>query len=251
MGSMSADKTQKWAASALRGFTEMSRARDEEAARSWLHAAGILQDATDDPLRAASLSNAGTAYLILQEQHEADSVFHEAERAWLRVIASIAALDIPMIGASSSFHFRLAAKAPDALIEARRHRYRRLAEAALAITRFNRLFVDVRNLASGAVAQRAGELTATLSDVLGAGSIEVRLLSTSTGASDAASAFSIYGDKAAEFADRQQTFPTALSQECARLETGVALTALLGPQILAAIKTEKTKTITAFATARA
>lgn len=252
MRRMFVDKTQKWAASTVRGFEEMSRARSGEAAHSWLHAAGMLQAADDgDPLLAASLSNAGAAYLILHEQHDAGRFFHEAEQGWLRALTSIATLDIPMTGASSSFHFRLAAKVPDALIDARRHRYRRLAEAALAITRFNRLFTDVRNLATGVVARRVGELTATLREALGSGSAEVRLLSTSAGPSDVASLFSIYGDKAAEFAARQQTLSTALSEECAKLETAVALTALLGSQIFAAIENEKTKTAMGFDTAQA
>ena len=251
MRRMSADKTQKWVTSTLRGFAEMSRARSEEAARFWLHAAGMLQGAAADPLLAASLSNAGIASLILQQQHDADRVFHEAEQVWQRVADNFATLDIPMAGASSSFHFRLAAKAPNALIDARRQRFLRLAEAAFAITRFNHLFVDIRNVSSGVVAQRADELKATLCDVLGAGSIEVRLLSTVAEQSAAASLFAIYGDKATEFAARQRTLSTALSEECAELEAAVALTALLGPQIFTVIKNEKTKTVTGFDTARA
>jgi hypothetical protein len=251
MRRMSADKTLKWTTSTLLGFAEMSRARSEEAACFWLHAAGMLQGAAADPLLAASLSNAGIASLILQQQHDADRVFHEAEQAWRRVADNFATLDMPMVGASSSFHFRLAAKAPDALIDARRQRFLRLAEAALAITRFNHLFVDIQNVSSGVVAQRADELKAMLCDVLGAGSIEVRLLSTAAGQTDTASLFAIYRDKATEFAARQGTLSTALSQECAELETAVALTALLWPRIFAVIKNEKTKTATGFDTAPA
>jgi hypothetical protein len=243
---MSADKTQKWATSTLHGFAEMSRARFEDAARSWLQAADFRHAADgSDPLLAASLSNAGSAYLILNEQHDADRALHNAEQAWLHVLSSIATLDIPMTGASSSFHFRLAAKAPDALIDARKVRYRRLVEAALAITRFNRLFVDEQSLASGVVQLRAHELKTILSEVLGARSVEVSLLSTSA---DADVAFSIYADKVSEFADRRQTLATAFSQECAKLETAVALTALLVPGIFTAIGSKKTKTVTGFDT---
>ncbi len=243
---MSADKTQKWATSTLRGFAEISRAHYEEAARSWLHVAETLRAGKGgDPLLAASLSNVGSAYLILRQQHDADRIFHGAEQAWLRVLSSIATLDVPMTGASSSFHFRLAAKAPDTLIDARRLRYRHLAEAALAITRFNHLFTDIRNSASSVVEQSGGALKARLSEILGSGSAEVRLLSTSAEA-DAAS--SIYADKVSEFPVRRQTLSTAFSEECAKLETAVMLTALLGPQIFAAIEHEKTKTSTGFDT---
>jgi hypothetical protein len=246
---MSADRTQNWATSTLRGFAEMSRARSEEAARFWLRAAAMLRGANnDDPLLAASLSNVGIAHLILQEQHDADRVFREAEEGWLRVMASITTLDVPMTGASSSFHFRLAAKAPDTLIDARRQRFLRLAEAAFAITRFNHFFTDIRNSTSSVVAQRADELKAILCDAVGPHSSEVRLLSTAAGQTDTASLFSIYGDKVTEFAVRQQMLATVLSQECAELETAVALTALLEPRILAVIKNEKTKAATAFDT---
>jgi hypothetical protein len=243
---MSVDKTQRWATSTLHGFAEISHAHFGIAARSWLQAADYLQAADDhDPLLAASLSNAGSAYLILDERHDADRILLDAEQAWLRVLSSIATLDIPMTGASSSFHFRLAAKAPDALTDASRLRYRRLAEAALAIIRFNRLFVDEQSLASGIVELRTHELKTMLSEVLGARSVEVSLLSTSA---DADVAVSIYAGKVSEFADRRQTLATALSEECAKLETAVALTALLGPWIFTAIKNEKTKTATGFDT---
>ncbi|MFA5956007.1 hypothetical protein [Hyphomicrobium sp.] len=220
--------------SSVRGIERVSRARFGEAARCWLEADAALPigGREFDPLSAASRSNAGAARLLLGHEHEAEQCFDAAERSWQKVIAAIATLDVPMTGASSSFHLRLAATVPEALINARRERYRRLAESALAIVQFNRALVDMQNSAPETVARLAVALRVTLAEVLGATSPEARQLSLSAGSAGGAGILAIYADKLAEISTRRQTFAAALSEECAQLESAVTLTVLLGPQMI-------------------
>ncbi|WP_143111390.1 hypothetical protein [Hyphomicrobium facile] len=234
-----------WTDQSLHAFAAMARVQIDDAARLWIRAAAIAEGAPSPaPLLAASRSNAGVAHIILGNAHEARHAFRTAEEGWRLVIAGIATLDVPMTGATS-FHFRLATKVPHALIEPRRQRYRQLAEAALAITRFNLLIVDAGDPASESVTLQARDLTAMLKDILGPGSPEVRLLATPAEPATDASVFSSYAAKAADFAHRQNTLSTALSEDCATLEAAVALTALLGPQTFSAVrhlrKTEKAR----------
>lgn len=204
----------------------------------------MLEGATSPaPVIAASRSNAGVAHLILGNSSEADVAFREAEEHWRRVIESVATLDVPLTG-TSSFHFRLAAKVPHALMEARRQRYRHLAEVARAITRFNHLFADPANLTSGLVAHRTSEMATILSEILGPASAEVCLL-TMTGASlnDAATFFS-YVRKSAEFAHSPSTLANGLSSDRTILEGAVALTALLGLPAFLAMEHQRKATVT-------
>jgi hypothetical protein len=229
---------ESWAESTDFGFRDLSRGRPADAARRWLEAdvalpAGAL---AFDPLRAASRSNAGAARLLLGHAHEAASCFDDAERSWRDVIAGIATLDVPVTGASSSFHFRLAAAAPDNLIEARRARYRRLAETALAMTCFNRAFIEHRNFSVSAISKRASALRPVLSEVLGAASPEARLLSFCEEPCPPSRVFPIYADKLSEITSRPQTFAAALSNECAKVESAVARTALLALPIFTSLR---------------
>lgn len=225
-----------WTDQSLQAFAAMARLQINDAARLWLRAAAIVEAAPSPASSlAASRSNVGVAHTILGNANEARHAFREAEKGWRLVVAGIATLDIPMTGATS-FHFRLATKVPHALIEARRQRYRQLAEAALSITRFNRLLIDAGDPASEIVTLQARDLRAMLREILGASSPEVRLLATAAEQAADASVFSSYAAKAADFANRQHTLSTALSEDCAALETAVALTALLGPQTFSAVR---------------
>lgn len=228
------DQIENWAQQTISAFVALSRAEIISAARSWLRAEATLEGATSPaPVIAACRSNSGIAHLILENSNEADVAFREAEERWRQAIESVATLDVPLTG-TSSFHFRLAAKVPHALMEARRRRYRHLAEVAGAITRFNHLFVDAANIESGLVARRMSELASILSEILGPASAEVCLL-TMTGASqNGAATFSPYGRKSAEFARSPSALANGLSSDRAILEAAVALTALLGlPAFLA------------------
>jgi hypothetical protein len=218
----------KWVDATICGFSEMARARKLDAARCWL-AADTASHAEADfaAIEAVSRSNAGTANGLLGNWTEAERCLADAERAWRRVIDQIASLEVPLTGASSSFHFRLAAKSPEALADARRHRYRQLSEAALAITRFNRLFAGPKNLAGELVRGRARELIPVLAGILGSSSPEARLLAASAERAEAASVYASYADKLAEVSVRGDTFTAAPPDKCAQLESAVALTAML------------------------
>jgi hypothetical protein len=143
---------------------------------------------------------------------------------------------MPMTGASSSFHFRLAAKVPTILIDARRKRYRRLAEAGRAITQFNLAFLNAQRAAAPHVAVRSAALKATLCEILGARSPEVRLLDGSAGSRATRDFDAIYADKLAALGEYRKTFDAALSEECAQLERAVALTVLLPPSMFDTIR---------------
>ena len=234
-------KSQKsWRDSTEHGFRDLSRARPKEAARRWLEADTALPSEASpfDPLRAAAQSNAGVARLLLGHDHEAAACFEAAEQSWRNAIAGIATLDVPMTGASSSFHFRLAAAAPETLIQARRDRYRRLCEAALAITQFNRGFVEHRKFSATEISERAFELQPMLSEVFGTQSPEVRLLSACMETPAISDVFAIYTDKLSAVSSHPQTFAAVLSNECAGIESAVALTALLSlPVFMSARRT--------------
>lgn len=238
MRSAAASKSRNlWVESTVSGFDRISRARTEEAARCWLEADAVsaVEQSEFDSLRAVCRSNAGAARLLLGHEHEAGNCFEAAELTWRNVIAGVATLDVPMGGASSSFHFRLAAKAPDVLMGAQRERYRRLAEAALAITQFNRTLIGRRTPDAACTAERVAALRATLRDVLGYAAPEARLLSACIEPNSDADIYAIYADKLYDISTRQLTLSAALSETCANLESAVALTALLAPTILEAI----------------
>ncbi len=224
----SADDAQNWVESTVCGVRAMSRARKCEAARCWLTAdAARHTESAFDPMFAAGRSNAGLANILLGRLAEAERCLSGAERAWRRTIDQIAVLDVPMTGASSAFHFRLATNVPEALTGARRDRYRHLAEAALTITRFNHLFVAPPKFRSSLVGAHARELKPKLDDIFGAASAEARLLAASAEPAGCASVAAIYADKQTDVSGRRQTFAAALSNECAQLESAVALTLML------------------------
>ncbi|MBS0250498.1 MAG: hypothetical protein JSR78_05475 [Proteobacteria bacterium] len=226
-----------WVESTVAGIERLARARSQEAAYCWLEAEAVqaARGTEFDSLRAASRSNAAAARLLLRHEHEAELNFEAADQAWQNVIAGVATLDVPMSGASSSFHFRLAAKAPDVLISAGRQRYRRLAEAALAITQFNRALIGRRSQDAAHIAERATGLKAMLCDVLGHTSPEARLLSVCIEPDGDGDVCAIYAGKLQDISARQRTLSAASSEACANLESAVALTALLTPAILNAI----------------
>ncbi|MET1046213.1 MAG: hypothetical protein ABWX70_05855 [Hyphomicrobium sp.] len=215
--------------STVRGFENLARLRVGDAARLWLEAGLDARPAMSfDPIYAMCRSNAGAALILLASPDHAERCLREAEEAWLRVIAGITTLAVPITGASSSFHFRLAATAPVALINARKDRYRRLAATALAITRFNHGLVDLD--ASPVIAAHAAELRSIVAEGFGPTSAEARLLDAE--ANDPTSAAELYLAKHTDLATRSQTFASALSEECGALESAVALTVLLSPSLL-------------------
>jgi hypothetical protein len=227
---------ESWVESTMRGFEALAGGRRAEAAYRCLAADATLSATrVFDPLSAASRSNAGAAHLLIGQLTEAERCFADAERAWQRVIAGVETIDVPMTGASSSFHFRLAAKIPAVLIDARRERYRRLAEVGRAIMRFNLAFLDAQNAAASHLAERSAVLKATLCEILGARSPEVGLLDAFAGSTATRSIDAIYADKLAVLEECRKTFAAALLEDCAQLKTAVALTALLSPSMFDAV----------------
>ncbi len=222
------------------GFALLARSRIRDAARAWLAADSILQEpAAFDPWHAASRSNAGAARVILGEPQEAEIAFADAESAWRRVIAGIDMLDVPMTGASSAFHFRLAAAEPAAFVSARRRRYHRLAGAALEITRFNRASFARDVPVPVDLPARCHVLKLVLSEAVGASSAEVRLLEDLiTPNAQASMVASFFTRKSEAIAQSQPTFAAALSDACAELETAAELTVLLPPSAVLPPNTE-------------
>lgn len=238
MHSATGDNSWKsWTELTVHGLQALSQAHYSEAAHRWLVADTKLSaEIAFDPLLAASRTNVGVASLLQGREREADRAFGEADGMWLRVIAGIRVLEIPATGASSSFHFRLAAKSPEVLISARRHSYRRLADAALAITRFNRALVSLRNLPRAIIGERVSALKEVLSQALGKASPEVRLLLSSCRPADPDEAFGIYAAKLSDVVARKPTLTAAFSDACAKLEIATALTMLLAPSVLISAK---------------
>ncbi|RUO97934.1 hypothetical protein [Hyphomicrobium sp.] len=229
-----ADKTADWTKSTLCGFEHLAGLRFSDAARRWLAAENILIRTTAfDPVGAASKSNAAAACLLLGHYQAAMRFFDAAEDEWRRTTDALATLDVPMAGASSSFHFHLAATVPGPLIAARRERYVQLAETALAIVRFNRLFITGHLETSRSLPDSARGLTLLLSDAFGPASPEVRLLSASAAVNDLSVIGEIYAAKIADIAGRPATLLTALSPECEQLERATLMTALLAVPIFA------------------
>src|SRR5262245_42351954 len=93
-----ANKTWKsWTELTAQGFENLSQGRCFEAAHWWLDAGTKLPaEVTFDPLHAASHTNIGAAHLLQGRNREAVRSFEDAERAWLRVIAGVETLEIPV-----------------------------------------------------------------------------------------------------------------------------------------------------------
>jgi hypothetical protein len=219
---------ENWIESTVCAFSEFARFEWLKAGALWIEADSALgcEKPSFAPLHAASRSNVGAANLIFGRRAVAERALDEADLAWQRIIAQIEALDVPITGASSSYHFRLATAAPEALIEARRDRYRRLAQGALAITRYNRSLLDAVAAGSVTVRHPAIALRQTISENLGYASPEARMLAALDGRCDSKAFRAIYADKLADIG-RAASLASSLSEDCKKLEHSVTLTALL------------------------
>lgn len=222
-----------WLENTIAALRAIASGRTGEAARCWLAADTALGTGRGfDPVHAAARSNAGVANMLLDRRSEAERCLADAECAWRHVVEGITLLDVPLTGASSSFHFRLAANTPEVLIGARRRRYLNLAEAALAITQFNRLFSLQPRSDVNMIAARADKLKPELIEKLGRGSPEVRLLAASAERAGVEVAYAIYAEKFIEASERDPTFAAALSDQCAELERAADLTVMLALSIV-------------------
>lgn len=220
---------QGWAAATIAGFRAMGASRYAEAAEYWLaaHRAAQSLDA-QDPRRAAADTNAGLAHVLVGAQDEAEAALAAAERRWMRLLGLVETADVPLAAGSSSFQFRLASDNLEVFQDLQRKRLLRQCEAALAITRFNRLGAGLLPATDAMVAA----LAALLSECLGARAPEVRLLEAPQ-PSETDGADSPYADKAVELdarLGRLAAWPTDIWQ---LLGPAVALTGLLRPGLRA------------------
>ncbi|MDQ8697652.1 hypothetical protein [Hyphomicrobium sp. LHD-15] len=221
----------EWAALMASGFGGLARGETAQAASQWQRAFDTMFPASESDARlAAGHSNVGAGLLLLGQRRDADAAFERAEQAWLETIAALPTLDFPVVGLSSSFHFRLASRNLPAFQEARRKRYAELCEACLAITRFHRLLTHARSPAPRVVESSARTLTDLLSETFGPRCVDVRLLESRFVATvDGDIGLSLYADKVSEFASRQAALSALLPEACRDLETATALVALILP----------------------
>ncbi|MGD9510946.1 MAG: hypothetical protein AB7X49_20610 [Geminicoccaceae bacterium] len=162
-----------WREATVSGFRAMGASRYQDAARHWLDAEETLAEQRSGPLAAAALSNAGVAHALLSRLGEAEAALADAEGRWQQVAREIAGADMPLRGASSAFHGRLAERNLAAFAEAERHRLLERCETALTIACLNRLIAGAPSRASEASMARLGSRLARL---LGTLAPEVRLL---------------------------------------------------------------------------
>jgi hypothetical protein len=227
---MEAGLKSDWSAKILAGIGALSRGEPNEAIAHGLASFAHLEPETPgDPRRAATHANLGVGYLLLRDPTEAAAAFRAAETSWLDTIETLPTLDFPIVGRSSSFHFRLASRNVTAFQETRRKRYEDLCRACLAITRFNRMFADRRSLNRETVETSARKLAQLLSCVFGPRAPDVRTLTSlfATGACDKKDGISPYSEKAAEFESRMQATSALLPEACRNLEAATALTTLI------------------------
>ncbi|MGE3229507.1 MAG: hypothetical protein AB7J30_08720 [Hyphomicrobium sp.] len=151
----------------------MGASRYQDAARIWLDAEAKLAEQRSGPLAAAALSNAGVAHALLSHSGEAEAALADAEGRWQQVAREIARAEMPLRGASSAFHGRLAERNLTAFAEAERHRLLERCETAQTIAGLNRLIAGAPSHASDASMARLGSRLARL---LGTLAPEVRLL---------------------------------------------------------------------------
>jgi hypothetical protein len=219
-----------WAAKILAGINALSRGAPCEAVAHGLASFAHLEpERPGDPRRAATHANLGIGYVLLEDWAKAESAFRAAEQHWLDAIETLATLDFPIVGRSSSFHFSLASRNVPAFQDTRRRRYENLCHACLAITRFNRMFAERPAPKRETVETSARKLTAVLSGVFGPRAPDVRALTCvfANAADDNANGVSPYAEKSAEFESRMEAMSALLPEACQNLEAATALTAVI------------------------
>lgn len=231
-----------WIHTTIAGFVAMGRSQYAEAAGCWLTARDLVSGMPPSGARiAATQTNAGAALLILRRREDGERALAEAEQGWSSLRDAIATWDVPLSGRSSAFHFRLASRNVAALQDVERRRLARKCEAALAITRWNRL--QARASASLAT---AATLAPLLSDVLGPRSAELRLLEGSESHRRSAAPDSPYAEKASELAATHDGRLASPEAPWRSLEVAVDLTVLLRPGLDLAAGPRATDNTSAF-----
>jgi hypothetical protein len=235
---------ESWERHTQAGFHALSLGRWREASDEWLKSLDEVQTAeTSDARRPAALNNSGVASLLESRWSDAKAYFDEARQAWTQVQLHIPELEVPVVGRSSSFHFRLATRHQDAFAASRRQRCAVLCRAALAITDFNaELALDATGRSSPSF-ENASLVKRALVDAFGPRCPELQLIAESEGSIDGRSmaghsefsAAALYGEKAQRvFELLARSMSAALSADYRRLEMATNLTALLSARLLPA-----------------
>lgn len=217
-----------WANLTIAGFRALGASRQENAAFHWLAARDALVGCDPlDPRRLASETNAGLAHAFIGQSHEADDALTCAESGWMHLLNDVTTADIPVRVGSSAFQFKLASENIEAFRDLHRTRASELCEAALAMTRFNRLVLTTDIGPGDAL---IAPLSALLRTALGAHAHEVSLLQAEASTADERDALSSYAEKAAQlearFARLAANWPVDTWQS---LGHAVSFTALLHP----------------------
>jgi hypothetical protein len=227
---------ESWERHTAGGFRALSCGLWREAADEWLKSIDDVRSAESwDARRAAALNNSGVTCLLDSRWAAAEDYFAKARQAWMQTEARIPDLDVPIVGRSSVFHFRLATRHHDAFDANRRRRCAVLCKAASAITDFNAGLV-ARHAAARSSSSRLdmSTIVRALVDAFGPRCPELQLIGAepaeipSAGQTDA-----LYGEKARRiFELKARSMAAALSADYRRLEMATNLTALLSPRLL-------------------
>ena len=219
--------TQIWAGATLDGFRFMATGESESAARSWVDAFGLIgEHRHGDAVAAVALSNTAVGNALLDRAPDARADFLASEDCWHAVAETVEVRELPIAPTSSSFHFRLAARDPDAFTRMRRKRYVQLCQAGREIARFNSL--QARSARSTPeLAARRKTLRHSLTQAFGASCAELAFLSARDEGAGAAHA-SLYESKAKAVSRIVEAAKPPLDF-WARLDCAVRLAALLMP----------------------
>lgn len=234
---------ESWERHTAAGFRALSRSLRREAADEWAKSIDDLTSTENwDARLAAAMNNAGVGCLLEAKWTAAAGYLGKARDAWARTEAHIPELEVPIVGRSSAFHFRLATRHQDAFAANRRRRCAMLCNAASAITDFN-AGVAARHTAAGTSfpGKDISAIVRALSDAFGPRCPELQLI----GARDDATAEippaggeetdALYEEKARRvFELMARSMSAALSPDYRRFEMATNLTALLSPRLLPA-----------------
>jgi hypothetical protein len=237
---------ESWERHTAAGFRALSCGLWREAADEWLKSIDDVRSAESwDARRAAALNNSGVTCLLESRWAAAEDYFAKARQAWMQTEARIPELDVPVVGRSSVFHFRLATRHHNAFDANRRRRCAVLCKAASAITDFNAGLVARRAVArSASPCENMSPIVRALVDAFGPRCPELQLIRVDDNSvaepAEIPSARgeetdALYGEKARRvFELKARSMAAALSADYRRLEMATNLTALLSPRLLPA-----------------
>lgn len=236
---------ESWERHTQAGFHALSCGRWREAADEWLKSIDDVRTAeTWDARIAAAMNNSGVASLLESRWADAEVYFDKARQAWTQAQARIPELEVPIVGRSSAFHFRLATRHQEAFAASRRRRCAVLCRAASAITDFNSGLARYAAARSSPSSEDMRAIVCAVVDAFGPRCAELQLIgeddNSMTGpaeipSADAARTDALYGEKALRVFELQaRSMAAALSTDYRRLEMATNLTALLSPRLLRA-----------------